>query len=74
MVAVVNNAGKEEYVTAGNVYFTIGDTSGITDIEADGNAPVEYFNIQGMPVNADNLTPGIYIRRQGGNVTKIQIR
>lgn len=74
VVAVVNNAGKEEYVTAGNVYFTIGDTSGITDIEADGNAPVEYFNIQGMPVNADNLTPGIYIRRQGGNVTKIQIR
>lgn len=74
VVAVVNNAGKEEYVTAGNVYFTIGDTSGITDIEADGNAPVEYFNIQGMPVNADNLTPGIYIRRQGGNVTKIRIR
>ena len=74
VVAVVNNAGKEEYATDQNVYFTIGDTSGIADIEADGNAPVEYFNLQGMPVNADNLTPGIYIRRQGSNVTKIQIR
>lgn len=74
IVAIIDNAGREEYVTEQYTYFTIGDTSGITDIEADGNAPVEYFNLQGMPVNADNLTPGIYIRRQGGKVTKILVR
>lgn len=29
-----------------------------------------YFNLNGVPVNADNLTPGLYIVRQGNKVTK----
>lgn len=76
--ALVDNAGRTEYVTDTDVnkrvYFTIGDQSGITDVEVDGDAPVEYFNLQGIPVGADNLTPGVYIRRQGSKVAKILVR
>lgn len=51
------------------------DYSAIGGIEIDNsNAPVEYYNIQGMRVNADNLTPGIYIRRQGTDVSKIFVK
>ncbi|MDE6490643.1 MAG: chitobiase/beta-hexosaminidase C-terminal domain-containing protein, partial [Muribaculaceae bacterium] len=32
-----------------------GGSVGIAGVEADTNAPVEYFNLQGMPVGADNL-------------------
>ncbi len=50
-------------------------TAAIDDITVDNsNAPVEYYNLQGMRVNASNLTPGIYIRRQGTEVTKIYVR
>ncbi len=48
-------------------------TTGISAI-ADDNAPVEYYNINGMKVNADSLTPGLYIRVQGRNATKTIIR
>lgn len=41
---------------------------------ADTNAPVEYYNLQGMRVNADNLSNGIYIRRQGTESKKVMIR
>lgn len=44
-------------------------TSAITDIAADENAPVEYFNLQGIRV--DNPTSGLYIKRQGSKVTKV---
>ncbi|MDE6099160.1 MAG: hypothetical protein K2G24_09755 [Muribaculaceae bacterium] len=46
--------------------------SGIGDIAvdaADENAPVEYFNLQGVRVQ--NPENGLYIRRQGKNVTKV---
>lgn len=76
--ALVDNAGRTEYVTDTDVnkrvYFTIGNQSGISDVEVDEDAPVEYFNLQGMPVGADNLTPGVYIRRQGSKVAKILVR
>lgn len=54
------------------------DENGTQDIDEIGNdnadAPVEYFNLQGIRVNGDNLTPGIYIRRQGMEVTKVYVR
>ena len=43
--------------------------TGITNISADENAPVEYFNLQGVRVaNPEN---GIFIVRQGSKVTKV---
>lgn len=45
-------------------------TSGIANIDADDdNAPVEYFNLQGIRV--ENPGNGIFIRRQGSRVEKI---
>lgn len=46
--------------------------SGISNaVVEDLNAPVEYFDLNGIRVNADNLKKGIYIKRQGNKVTKI---
>lgn len=43
--------------------------SALGAIKADENAPVEYFNLQGVRI--DNPGSGLYIRRQGNNVTKV---
>lgn len=43
---------------------------GIGTVEADANAPVEYYNIQGVKI--ENPRQGsMYIRVQGGNATKV---
>ncbi len=57
-------------------YFNIdSNLSGIEDIEADGSdAPVEYFNLNGVRVNGEALTPGLYIKRQGGKATKVLVK
>lgn len=51
-----------------------GVITGVEGVEADAdiNAPVEYFNLQGQPVA--NPANGIYIRRQGSKVAKVIIR
>lgn len=47
--------------------------SGVSGIEADdANAPVEFFNMQGVKVSGDE--PGMYIRRQGSKTTKVIIK
>lgn len=51
-----------------NLYKEAG-TSSIEETVADENAPVEYFNLQGIRVN--NPENGLYIRRQGNTVTKV---
>jgi hypothetical protein len=47
-------------------------TTGISDINVNENAPVEYFNLQGVRVN--NPENGIYIRRQGQKVQKVVVK
>lgn len=51
------------------IAYEIGSQSGIAGIEADENAPVEYFNLQGVRVA--NPGNGLYIRRQGSKVSKV---
>lgn len=46
--------------------------TGIADITVDNDAPVEYFNLQGIRV--ENPTSGLYIRRQGAHTEKVIIR
>ncbi len=55
---------------------TVDLTSGIVSVEAtaDPNAPTEYFTLQGIKVDASELTPGIYVMRRGNTVTKTVIR
>jgi hypothetical protein len=48
---------------------------GVNDLTVDGsdsNAAVEYYNLQGIRVN--NPQNGLYIRRQGKNVSKVLVK
>lgn len=42
------------------------------EIDDDTDAPVEYFNLQGIKV--DKPSSGLYIRRQGSTTTKVAIK
>lgn len=46
--------------------------SAIDDIEADNNAVVEYYTIQGVRV--DNPSNGLYIKKQGNKVSKVVVK
>jgi hypothetical protein len=48
--------------------------AGVTDVTVDNNnnAPVEYFNLQGVRVN--NPSNGLYIRRQGTQTSKVLLK
>ncbi len=51
------------------------NVAGIDSVIMDNsNYPVEYYNINGMRVNGDNLKSGIYIVRQGKDVKKILVK
>ena len=47
-------------------------TSGIAGVEADANAPVEYYNLQGVRVAEP--ANGLYIRRQGNTAAKVLVK
>ena len=52
-----------------------GVTTGVEDVNIeDADAEAEYFTLQGVRVSGEALTPGIYIRRQGGATSKVYIR
>lgn len=50
--------------------------TGIENVDAGSGEPVEIYNLGGVKVCSDvkNLSPGIYIRKQGKERTKIAIR
>lgn len=48
------------------------ESNGVANVAADANAPVEYFNLQGVKV--ENPANGVYIRRQGGATTKVLVK
>ena len=72
-VAPCNINGKEEgtdYILP--TLYIVDGTSAAATIEADFNAPVEYYNLQGIRVaNPEN---GIFIRRQGNKATKVLVK
>ena len=49
------------------------NTSGVADVAVDQDSEVEFFNLQGVRVEGE-LTPGLYIRRQGNQATKIVVK
>ena len=58
-------------------YFTEYDPElmGIEEIGVDFNAAdVEYFNLQGVRVAAENLSSGLYIARRGNKATKVLVK
>lgn len=65
---------KTDDESLGEVIYQEG-ANGVEQVMADrmdANAPVEYYNIQGIKV--ENPQNGIYIRVQGNNATKVNIR
>lgn len=51
------------------------DNAGVAEIVIDDeNTPVEFYNLNGVRINSDNLVPGLYIRRQGAKASKIIVR
>lgn len=72
---VVVKGKLETYFGAAGVKETeyVSGLSGIESVVAeDSNAPVEYFNLQGVRV--DEPQNGLYIRRQGSTVTKVIVK
>ncbi len=66
--------GKVEvYVLRGNELIKYASVSGILtgieSIETDANAPVEYYNLQGVKVA--NPEKGLFIKKQGSKTTKV---
>lgn len=58
-------------------YGNKGSVTGVNDIVADSadhDAPVMWFNLQGIRVSGDNLAPGIYIKVQGSDRRKILVK
>ncbi len=55
------------------IYFP--GTTGVSSVAVgNSNAPVEYYNLNGVRVNGENLTSGLYIRRQGAKATKVLVK
>lgn len=71
---LIPSEGKNVQINKVTVSYLPDGASAIEEITSDSEAPVEYFNLQGIRVGADNLTPGIYVRRQGSEVSKILIK
>lgn len=61
----------------GNVTLTVVFSDNSAAIDGIGidpaNGPVEYYNLSGVKVSADNLVPGFYILRQGDKSVKVFI-
>ncbi len=67
------NAAGIESGESNKVNFIRQNIETIDADKADGTA--EYFNLQGIRVDADNLTPGIYLRRSAnGEATKVIVK
>ena len=66
----LKNYNGSKQMSSGNYIVTLnGGTTGVEGIEIDENAPVEYFNLQGVRV--ENPANGLYIMRQGDKVVKV---
>ncbi len=48
------------------------NTSGVADVAVDQTGEAEFFNLQGVRVKGE-LTPGLYIRRQGNTAVKVVV-
>lgn len=66
-VVAVNDEG-EKSVNSNEIMVDL-STTGVEEINIDNNAPVEYYNLQGIRV--ENPGIGIYLRRQGSHVEKV---
>lgn len=76
IAAIVSNSSSRAVVNCDWAH--VDDASGIVGVTADdavdASVEKEYFTISGVKVSSDNLTPGLYIVRQGKKTSKVVIR
>ncbi|MDE7125318.1 MAG: C10 family peptidase [Muribaculaceae bacterium] len=67
---------KDNWLSENQVTFRIADKTGTEDIfmPSESSPYQEYYNLQGMKVSPENLTPGIYIVHRNGHREKMLIR
>ncbi len=57
-----------------NLKLDASQSSGIDSVINDNdNAPVEWYNLQGVRVNPETAAPGLYLRRQGNKTQKVAL-
>lgn len=72
LVQEVNGTKISESIDVSEL--TGAEVSGVESVVVEGvDGAVEYYNMQGVRVEGE-LAPGMYIRRQGRSVSKVQIR
>lgn len=49
-------------------------TTGVEDVAAEIEEEAIYYNLQGIQVSAERLTPGIYVKVQGKTSTKVYVK
>lgn len=64
-------AGAACYLLAEEGYVS-GVADAVADLEANG--PVKFFNLNGVEVNGNNLTAGVYVTLQGGVAKKVLVK
>ncbi len=52
----------------------LSEPAAINDIVVDSNEAVEYYNLQGVKVSADELPAGLYIAKQGAKTSKVLVK
>ena len=60
-------------ISLDNISRQTSESDAVVDIAADSGAPAEFYNLQGIRVEGD-LTPGLYIRRQGNRAVKVTVK
>lgn len=48
--------------------------TGVEAVEAEENAPAVYYNLNGVRVDGNDLTPGVYVVRRGAKAEKILVK
>lgn len=75
--AKFNDAGEYDIVMNNkyDVKVMFVEASSVANIAIDAASDdYEYFNLNGMRIKAENLTPGLYIRRAGSRAEKVIIK
>lgn len=74
--SICMNAWKKDDSSTGyfyiDIYFNLPATSGVQEVIENADAPVEFYNLNGMKV--ENPSNGIFIRKQGNKTSKIIVR
>lgn len=64
------------YVNGGDseIFVTFSKATSIDTVGADNEAAPEYFNLQGVRVDSNNMVPGVYVERRGAKTSKILVK